>query len=313
MAQQEKPVGNPVNDLMAEGEAHDNNETISDPVDDIVSGPKREFDFEALDRAVDPTVYDSGDEETQVRGPEVIQPTQEPGPQSQNSEIVWEQEDNPYKKRYSDSSREIQKIKNEQKDLKPFVPVLEAMKRDSGLVEHVRDYLQNGGKPTASISERLDLPEDFMYDQAEAIENPESDSAKVFNAHVEKAVNGRVNTILGQEKKNAMAARRAMDAKTEAEQFRKEHKVSSEDYEDMVDWAKSHKLSIEDIYYLKNKSAAVNNASKSAKNDMLEQMQNVQQFPTSAASVNSTAVESTPDDALFESLLDLDDKDNLFG
>jgi len=298
---------------MAEGEAHDMNQSASDPVDDIVSGPKREFDFEALDRAVDPTVYDSTDEETQQSSGPEYQTTQQVGPESQSNENVWEQEDNPYKKRYSDSSREIQRIKNEQKDLKPFVPVLEAMKRDSGLVEHVRDYLQNGGKPTASISERLELPEDFVYDQAEAIENPESDSAKVFNAHVEKAVNGRVNTILGQEKKNAMQAKRAMEAKTQAETFKKEHKVSDEDYEDMVDWARNHKLSIEDIYYLKNKSAAVNNASNNAKSDMLEQMKNVQQFPTSAASVNSANVEQTPDDALFESLLDLDDKDNLFG
>ena len=61
---------------------------------------------------------------------------------------------------------------------------------------------------------------------------------------LEKAVTGRVNTILGQEKKNAMQAKRAMEAKTQAEEFNKEHKVSDEDYEDMVDWARIHKLSI---------------------------------------------------------------------
>tara|TARA_R110002020_G_scaffold152890_1_gene331906 strand:- start:12403 stop:13359 length:957 start_codon:yes stop_codon:yes gene_type:complete len=310
-------AGNPVNDLMAEGEAHDNEEQkTSDPVDDVLAGPEKQgFDFEALDRAVDPSVYDSYDEATQSNnGPEEIQTTRETGPESQiRNENVWEQEDNPYKKRYSDSSREIQKIRDEQKDLKPFVPVLEAMKRDSGLVEHVRDYLQSGGKPTASISERLELPEDFIYDQQEAIENPNSDSAKVFNAHVEKAVTGRVNTILSNEKKNAMQAKRQMEAKSEAEDFRKNHKVTDGEYEEMVDWAKNHKLSIEDIYYLKNKGAAVTNASNNAKSDMLEQMKNVRQFPTSAASVNSTTVETNPDDALFESLLDLDDTDNLFG
>ena len=53
---------------------------------------------------------------------------------SQGSNVDWDNENNPYKKRYKDSSREAIKMAGEMKDLKPFVPVLEAMKRDSVLL-----------------------------------------------------------------------------------------------------------------------------------------------------------------------------------
>ena len=56
-----------------------------------------------------------------------------------------------WKKRYEDSSREAVRLSEQYKSVEPFVPVLEAMKNDSGLVDHVRDYLVNGGKPAKSI------------------------------------------------------------------------------------------------------------------------------------------------------------------
>ena len=106
-----------------------------------------------------------------------------------NNSVDWE-------KRYKDSQRGAQAMNNELKTLKPFVPVLNAMKQDSGLVQHVRDYFEGGGAPVKSVQERLGLAEDFVYDQTEALENPDSDSAKVFNAHVDSMVNGRDNLSL---------------------------------------------------------------------------------------------------------------------
>ena len=49
-----------------------------------------------------------------------------------------------WEKRYKDSSKEAVKMAGQLKQLKPFVPVLDAMKRDSGLVDHVRNYFKNG-------------------------------------------------------------------------------------------------------------------------------------------------------------------------
>ena len=75
---------------------------------------------------------------------------------SQGSNVNWDDENNPYKKRYTDSSREAVKMKTTLNQLKPFVPVLDAMKKDSGLVDHVRDYLKDGGSPDKSIKNKFE-------------------------------------------------------------------------------------------------------------------------------------------------------------
>ena len=93
----------------------------------------------------------------------------------------------------------------------------------------------------------------------------------------------------------------------------KEKKISEDEYNEMVDWAQNHKLSVEDIYYLKNRGSASQNTAEATKKDMMSQMERVQSFPTTTAGMNSERVEKNPDETMFESLLDLDDKDNLFG
>ena len=90
-----------------------------------------------------------------------------------NNVDEWDDDSNPYKKRYTDSSREAVKLRERYKEVEPFVPVLEAMKNDSGLVEHVRDYLVNGGNTPKNIQQELGLEEDFMFDANEAMTEPE--------------------------------------------------------------------------------------------------------------------------------------------
>ena len=56
------------------------------------------------------------------------------------------------------------------------------------------------------------------------------------------------------------------------------------------------------------------NVANAAKNDMIKQMKTVREIPTSQSSANSTKVNKTQDDAIFESILGLDEGiDNLFG
>ena len=90
--------------------------------------------------------------------------------------------------------------------------------------------------------------------------------------------------------------------------------MSDEDYKNMVQAAKNHKLSIEDIYYILNKDKAAQNVANSTKKDMLSQMKNVRDIPTSASDSNNQDPGVKPDDKLFEGILGLDnDVDNLFG
>jgi hypothetical protein len=219
-----------------------------------------------------------------------------------------------WEKRYKDSSREAVKLKEELNKLKPFVPVLDAMREDSGLVEHVKDYLMNGGKPAKSVQEQLDLPEDFIFDQQEAMTNPDSDSAKVMNAHVDQMVNNRVNHLLEGEKKKSQQVQMQIERKKQLEEFRQRNNMDEDQFKDFVTRAKSHKLSLDDINYLLNRDKVAQNTANSTRQDMLNQMKNVQNMPATASGANSQGDARNVDSELFDGLLDLDDGlDNLFG
>ena len=220
-----------------------------------------------------------------------------------------------WKKRYEDSSREAVRLNDKYKDVEPFVPVLEAMKNDSGLVDHVRDYLVNGGKPAKSIQEQLSLDEDFVFDQQEAMTDPDSDSAKLMNAHVDKMVQGRVNQMLESEKGRAQQIQQARARSTEEQTFREKHKMSDEDFATFKQKAQEHIMTLDDVNYLINRDANNTNVANSTKQDMLNQMKNVRNMPTSASGANSQGSnEERPEDDVFNKLKNLDgDIDNLFG
>jgi len=219
-----------------------------------------------------------------------------------------------WEKRYKDSSREAVKLKEQMNDLTPFVPVLEAMKNDSGLVQHVREYLVNGGQPAKSIQEQLNLSEDFVFDATEAMSSPDSDSAKLMNAHVDGLVQKRVGNMLESEKQNAQAMQAQITKKKEEEEFRAKNNMSDEEYAQFVDKAKNHILTLEDVNYLVNRDKAAANTANATRADMLNQMKNVRNMPASASGANSQGQKNNPDDDIFEGLLGLDGGvDNLFG
>ena len=113
------------------------------------SGSSTDF-FEALEDNVNSAIQDNINEaevtQAPSSGPEQV--THTPSEQGTEGVIDWE-------KRYKVSTREAQRMNSELQTLKPYVPVLNAMKKDTGLVEHVRDYLREGGQPAKSLPEKL--------------------------------------------------------------------------------------------------------------------------------------------------------------
>ena len=279
-------------------------------VEDQVFGSSDGF-FEALEEDVNGVITEDSTEATrQEVGTEQV--TQQTTVGSDN--VGWDDDGNPYKKRYQDSSREAVKLREQYKDVEPFVPVLEAMKNDSGLVEHVRDYLVNGGNAPKSVQEELNLDEDFMFDSQDAMTDPDSDSAKVLNAQVDKVVQQRVGQIVKAEKDNAVKIQQESQRRTIENDFREKKNMTDEQFASFKEKAQSHVLTLEDIDYLLNRDQANANVVQSTKNDMLTQMKNVRNIPTSASGANSQAEEKTPDNAIFDGILGLDgDLDNLFG
>lgn len=273
------------------------------------SGSGDDF-FEAMENSVNSGIQDPY-EPTEVTPPINSGPEQATHAQSSegsNSNVDWE-------KRYKDSQRGAQEMNNELKSLKPFLPVLNAMKQDSGLVQHVRDYFEGGGAPAKSVQERLGLGEDFVYDQAEALEDPNSDSAKVFNAHIDSMVQGRVNQVLSQEKQKSAQMQRQHTMQQQEVEFRKKHNMSDEEFGELVDQAKKHILTLDDIHYLLNRDKTNKNVANATKQEMLGQMKTVRDIPASASGANSQVNQAASfEDNVFDALLDSDGKiDELFG
>ena len=278
----------------------------------VEDGPSDSSFFDALDKDVNGLIsenekLESKSEATQQQqvAPQEVTHNQADGPK--NDATDWE-------KRYKDSSREAQKMNTELRDLKPFVPLLDAMKNDSGLVEHVRGYLNNGGSPK-NVKENLGLDEDFIYDQHEALDNPDSDSAKLFNATVEKVVNKRVNSMLSQEQERNKQIAYEKDRQKEEADFKQKHNMSDEDFDAMVAKSKEHVLSLEDVYTLVNRDKVQANTANATKEAMLNQMKTVRDIPTSVSGTNSQGtVERSTEDQIFDALTGNDGElDNLFG
>ena len=272
--------------------------------------------FDALENDVNSGIVDPNEATHEDFGPDMAYQPEVTQEQSVSGSNNAEQSDDSqdWRKRYQDSSREAVKLREEMNELTPFVPVLEAMKNDSGLVSHVREYLVNGGKPAKTIKEQLDLDDNFIFDANEAMSEPDSDSAKLMNAHVDGLVQNRVNSIVKTEKQNAQAYQAEVSKKQEEQEFREKHQMTDEEYEDFVAKAKTHVLTLEDVNYLVNRDKVATNTANATRADMLNQMKNVRDIPTSASGANSQGNKNDPDSDIFDGLLDLDGGvDNLFG
>ena len=292
---------------MAEEITQSNPETTQDEV----FGSKGDDFFEALENDVNGAIQDEtpNSEVTQTpnSGPEQVTHVNSEEGSNNETQIDWQQ-------RYKDSTREAQRLHGEMSELKPFVPVLNAMKNDSGLVDHVRNYLTGGGKPSATIQDQLGLGEDFVFDAHEAMSDTDSDSAKLMNAHVDRMVQSRVGQMIGAEKKRATETQAEINRQSEEKAFRETHPMTDQEYEGFVSAAKEHILTLEDVHYLLNKDKTAANTANSTKKDMLNQMKNVRNIPTSASGANSQgSKEQSMEDNVFNALKSVDDSlDNLF-
>ena len=125
-------------------------------------------------------------------------------------------------KRYSDSSREAKRLSGRLSEIEPYMPILDAMREDPNLIQHVRNYFEGGGQAPQTMTEKLALPEDFVFDADDAFSTPDSDSAKVLGATVDGIVQRRLNTALQSQKtENQRLAKETA--------FRQKHEMTDEE------------------------------------------------------------------------------------
>ena len=274
---------------------------IEAPESDVQETAASEDFFGDLDKSLNSGILESEDE--------LLQSTSEND--GDNTPLshgeVQQQDDDVLQKRYSDSSREAQRLNGKLKEIEPYMPILDAMKEDPNLIQHVRNYFEGGGQTPVSMKETLKLPEDFVFDADDAFSDPESDSSKVFGATVDGIVQRRLNSALtSQKNENQKLAKETS--------FRQQHEMSDGEWSEFVDFAKSKSLELEDIYFLMNRKKRDANIADNARQQVATQMKKTQNQPRSLATAGSTTVEQTQDDQVFEALMGIDrELDNAFG
>lgn len=206
------------------------------------------------------------------------------------------------KKRYADSSKEGKRLNTRLKELEPYLPILDEMRKDPELINHVRGYFEGGGQTPQSVTEKLDLPEDFIFDADEAVTNLESDSAKVLNSTIDRVVQQRMKNELGKQRQEAQV-------NSEINSFREKHGLNEDEWKEFKNYADSRKLSLDDIYYLKqreNNEPIQEPRSAGVTEKASEHIKNTQMKPKSLASNGSASVVSDPEDELFDAILGID-------
>ena len=253
--------------------------TQEDPV--AVETQQSDDFFNQLDRQV---MGSTISEETPQTTSQQENPVESPSSNIDNEDVAT------LEKRYSDSSREAKRLNQQLRDLEPYMPILDAMKEDPQLITHVKNYFEGGGSTPTDLKGRLGIDEDFVFDYDEAISNPNSDSAKLFNATVDGVVQRRLGQFANEQKIQDRQ-------RNEESSFRSKFDISNEDYNELVDFAKNRKLTLEDVYYLKNRENAADNVAQNTRTEVMDQMKNVRRTPQSLASVGTAPREEQSLDA----------------
>ena len=248
--------------------------------------------FEELDNQVNGAIIDEPSQPTSSQSDNTLT---SPNAEVQNQVPTDVNVEN-LQKRYSDSSREAKRLSGKLSELEPYMPVLDAMREDPNLIQHVRNYFEGGGQTPQTMTEKLNLDEDFVFDADEAFSKPESDSARVLGATIDGVVQRRLNNALqGQQVENQKLAKET--------NFRQKHQMNDEEGSTFVEFAKSKSLELDDIYYLMNRKNRDTKIADNTRQELHNKMKEVQNQPGTLATQGSVPVEKSAEDSVFDAIL----------
>ncbi len=299
---------------MAKKKEGNSEQVVEEVMDTMVEDSNADF-FDALETQVNGAIQDAPAEQAEVQEPVSEQVT--PEVDSSSREVPqtpnWEDESNPYKVRYSDSTREAQRIKAKNDKLEPYESLIGVLEQDAELVDIVRGYLDKGTKP--DMKQSLDLGDDFVFDMDEAISDPNSKSAEVFNTIVDKRADQKAGDRIAAERQKAQQAAQKRNMQSQTKQFVDANKMSKDEFSELSKWAQTHQLSWDDINFLKNRDKANAKIANNSKQQVLDQMKNVQSMPaTASAAGGENPGDRDHNDSIFDLIQKADNNlDNVFG
>ena len=278
-----------------------------DPMVDLVMGGGSDNYFEDLEKEVNPAIYDDAQTEEQVTPEEAGTEATQDSMEGSDAAGDWESDDNPYKKRYSDSSRENAKNQKFIEENSQYASLIDVMKKDPGLLNTVKGYLEGDKTP------KNEIPEDFIFDADEAFADPNSTSGKIFTNAVRGIVNNAVSNTEKTINNRIEAEKQEQITNAEAEKWMKENNMSQEEFVDMMNRASKHTISYDDMNLILNKDQVKRNVAKNTKKDVIDQMKNVRKTTQTVSGTGSADVgEITAEDQVFNMIKGLEEED-LYG
>lgn len=264
--------------------------------------------FQELDRAINPALYEqSGDIKMSIntidnKPAEAVQPKEEESHEEiyEDSDEQGDTEDeyNKLSKAYSESSKEARRLNDKLKEVEPYMPILDAMKNDPALIQHVRSYYDEGGQPSDDMVDELKLGEDFIWDGDEAIRDPKSDSAKVLEKTMDKYFSKKLHDY-------DRKMRQQSEIYSKEQEFKQKHNLSEDEFADIKKFGESHVVTFDDILYLKEKHSGNRdkNIIKEHTQEKVSQLKKMQNTPKTLAGVGASKEEKLrPEDKIFASI-----------
>lgn len=248
-----------------------------------------------FEKSLEPGLF-SGSDNNNIKASQKKQPKTQPS-KDDNVENL--------KKRYADSSKEAKRLKekvDELQELEQYKPLIQDMKSNPDLINHVRNFYENDGQPTKSLKEELGIDDDFIFDGEEAFTDPKSDSAKVLQASVDRVVQNRIAKV-------QQEMERKLALKEQEERFIQEHKVAKNELDKMKEWASKHKPTMEELMWLYKRSTGEleENIANDAKKSVMNQMKNVQNRPNRVTQKSGDDNELPIEEQLFKAMTSLND------
>lgn len=259
--------------------------------------------FDGLEEKYNGVIYDEPevDNTAQVStDDEGIVATEESGGEMTD----YEKELNNLQKRYDSSSKEAQRLAKKlesYEEVESLLPVMRVIQQDPNLLNQVRNYLESGTQPT-SIAKEMGLEEDFAIDLSEAVDDPNSDSAKVLH----RIVNAGVQKQMAIEnERNRIKAQQDMEQQEMFRDFQKTHDLSDDQLVEFLEWSNNEKLTLDHLWQLKNLDSRDRKILKGSLEDRQRQLDKMQNTPNSLGRVGggSPAEPENPDLAVFEAVM----------
>jgi hypothetical protein len=220
-----------------------------------------------------------------------------------------------FKQRYSDSSKEAKRLYEENReisDYRDYIPILKTMRDDPGLINHVRNYLEGNATPP-TVKDELNLSEDFIFDGDEAVRDPNSQSAKVLGSMINRGVEQRLKQHTQLEDQQRAERQHQETQDKMMNEFRTKMDMSAEDFTEFVDFAKGRQLTLEDIYYLKNRENREKLIAKKAIEEREKQLKKMNGVPASMASDGGYTEPVDDDKMVFDAIAKAAGTQNIFG